>query len=61
MVEVCFLGIRPSRWAADGRSAAQNSKVAVEEIVMFACSMVGDCETGSIKKQPNKSCSDEGS
>lgn len=45
MVEVCFLGIKPSRWTADGRSAAQNLKVAVEEIVMFTCNMVGDCET----------------
>lgn len=45
MVEVCFIGIRPSRWTADGRSAAQNLKVAVEEILMLACSTVGDCET----------------
>lgn len=57
MVEVCVLGIRPSRWTADGRSAAQNLKVAVEEIVMLACKM-GDCDTCSIRKQPNKSFSD---
>lgn len=41
MVEDCVLGIRPSRWTADGSSAAQNLKVAVEEIVMPACSTVG--------------------
>lgn len=59
MVEVCVLGIRPSRWTADGRSAAQNLKMAVEEIVMLACRTVGDCDTCSIRKQPNKSFSDE--
>lgn len=45
MVEVLFLGIRPCRWTADGRPAAQNIKVAVEEIAMLACSKAGDCET----------------
>lgn len=41
MVEVCILDVRASRWAADGRSAALNLIVAVEEIVMLARSMVG--------------------
>ena len=41
MVEVCILDVTASRWAADGRSAALNLIVAVEETVMLACSMVG--------------------
>jgi len=60
MAEVCILDVRASRWAADGRSAALNLILAVEEIVRLACSMVGVLTVISeaIRKQPNKSCSD---
>lgn len=37
MVEVCVFDVRASRWAADGRAAAQNLIVAVEEITMLVC------------------------
>lgn len=40
MVEVCVLDVKASRWAADGRSAALNLILGVEEIVMITCNLV---------------------